>query len=126
VRGDFLYRHWTPRKQAKFDLVLYFLFFFPGILALIYAGWDFFYLSWLLNEKSAYSPQGPIIWPFKFFIPFVGVIMVLQGAVEVTRCVMCIRTGVWPPRRQDVEETEKEALERGAAALEAERKGART
>ena len=41
VRGDFMYRSWPPRRQAMMDLVLYLLFFFPGMLAFIYAGYQF-------------------------------------------------------------------------------------
>jgi TRAP-type mannitol/chloroaromatic compound transport system permease small subunit len=120
VRGDFLYRKWSPTTQAKSDLVLYFLFYFPGILALIYSGWGYFHLSYLLNEHSAFSPDGPIIWPFKGLIPVTGVMMLLQGVVEVVRCIICIRTGDWPQRLHDVEEMEKIILEE-AAANKAER-----
>ncbi len=115
VRGDFLYREWTPRNQARVDLILYVLFYFPGIVALIYAGWNFAYMSWLFNERSAFSPDGPIIWPFKFVIPIVGVLMTLQGIVEVIRCIECIKTGEWSARQHDVEELEKIILEQAAA-----------
>lgn len=115
VRGDFLYRAWEPRRQAKVDLILYFLFFFPGILALIYSGWDYAKLAYLLNERSSSTPDGPIIWPFKALIPVVGVLMLLQGIVEVIRCIECIRTGEWPARAHDVEELEKIILEEAAA-----------
>jgi TRAP-type mannitol/chloroaromatic compound transport system permease small subunit len=107
VRGDFLYRAWAPRTQAKMDLVLYILFFFPGMLALIYSGIGFAKLSYMMNEHSSASPNGPIVWPFKWLIPVVGVLMVLQGIVEVIRCAQCIRTGEWPRRLHDVEELEK-------------------
>lgn len=115
VRGDFLYRNWAPRTQAKLDLTLYILFYFPGIIALIYSGWGFAQLSYLLNERSAFSPNGPVIWPFKFIIPITGVLMVLQGLVEVIRCLACIRDGEWPPRLSDVEEMEKLILEQAEA-----------
>ncbi len=107
VRGDFIYRAWPPRRQAMMDLVLYVLFFFPGMLAFIYAGFGFAKLSWMMNEHSAASPNGPIVWPFKWLIPIVGVLMVMQGIVEVIRCAICIRTGQWPQRLHDVEELEK-------------------
>ncbi|MEP9353141.1 TRAP transporter small permease subunit [Xanthobacter sp. KR7-65] len=120
VRGDFLYRNWPVKRQATVDLVLYFLFFFPGILALIYSGWGYFRLSWLLNEHSSFSPDGPIIWPFKGLIPLTGVLMLLQGIVEVIRCTIAIRTGEWPPRLNDVEEMEKLILEQAANKADAE------
>jgi TRAP-type mannitol/chloroaromatic compound transport system permease small subunit len=116
VRGDFLYRNFRPALQAKFDLVLYFLFFFPGIIAFMISGWHFFLESMGQNERSMFSPDGPIIWPFKGLIPVVGFLLLLQGIVEVVRCVQCIRTGQWPQRLSDVEELEKQIL----AAAEAQ------
>src|SRR6266567_1082563 len=112
VRGDFIYRAWSPRTQAKWDLALYFLFFFPGMLAFVYAGYGYAKLSWLTNEHSSASPFGPPVYQFKSLIPIVGVLMVMQGIVEVIRCIMCIRTGEWPKRLHDVEELEKVMLEK--------------
>lgn len=112
VRGDFLYRAWNPRTQARLDFVLYLLFFFPGILALIYSGFGFAKMAWLMGERSAASPNGPIVWPFKWLIPITGVLMLLQGVVETIRCVICMRTGEWPNRLHDVEELDKVMLEK--------------
>lgn len=104
VRGDFVYRTFTPRMQGKFDLTLYILFFFPGIFALMISGYYFFEQSFMQNERSSLSPNGPIIWPFKAIIPIAGLMLLLQGLAEVTRCVQCIRSGAWPKRLADVEE----------------------
>lgn len=114
VRGDFLYRQWSPRTQAGLDLVLYVLFFFPGILALIYAGFGFAKMSWMFNEHSSNSPNGPPLYHFKTLIPITGVLMLLQGLAEAARCVICLRTGAWPQRLHDVEELEKVILEQKA------------
>lgn len=114
VRGDFLYRMMPPRRQASLDLLLYILFFFPAIFAFMIAGWHFFELSWMQNERSMFSPSGPIIWPFKGIIPVVGFIMLLQGLVEVVRCVRCIRSGEWPQRLSDVEELDQIILAKAA------------
>src|SRR5262245_45611039 len=110
VRGDFLYRSWRPRQQAAMDLILYLLFYFPGMLAFVYSGYSFAELSRRMNEHSSASPNGPIVWPFKWLIPIVGCLMVLQGIVEVIRCIRCLRTGEWPQRLHDVEELEKVML----------------
>jgi TRAP-type mannitol/chloroaromatic compound transport system permease small subunit len=107
VRGDFLYRNWPARRQAGFDLVLYFLFFFPAIIAFIYSGWFFFAASMAQNERSMFSPTGPVIWPFKGLIPLVGVLLLIQGFAEVARCVQCLRQGEWPQRLSDVQEMEQ-------------------
>jgi TRAP-type mannitol/chloroaromatic compound transport system permease small subunit len=116
VRGDFLYRKMAPRRQAMLDLTLYFLFYTPAILAMVYSGWFFFRLSYGMNEHSSFSPNGPPIWPFKGLIPIVGVLMFLQGFAEIVRCVQCIRDGDWPKRLHDVEEMEKIILEQAEAA----------
>ena len=121
VRGDFLYRTWKPRTQAKLDLVLYFLFFFPGILAFIYSGFNFARMSWVMNEHSAFSPEGPPIYPFKTLIPITGVLLFLQGIAEVIRCVICVRTGAWPQRLLDVEELETAIIEQEQAKRESVR-----
>ncbi len=116
VRGDFLYRKFSPRTQAWFDLVLYAIFFMPAIFAFMIAGWSFFHASWLQNERSAFSPAGPVIWPFKAIIPIVGFTLLIQGIAEMIRCGICIRDGDWPHRLHDVEEMEKLILERAEAA----------
>ena len=120
VRGDFLYRAWSERNQARMDLLLYFLFFFPGIIAFMYAGYGFAAQSWVTHEHSAYSPDGPPIYHYKTLIPVTGVFLFLQGIVEVVRCLICINSGKWPNRLHDVEELEKVILEqhadKGAAA----------
>jgi TRAP-type mannitol/chloroaromatic compound transport system permease small subunit len=110
VRGDFLYRSWPPRRQAAMDLVLYFLFFFPGIIAFIYSGYGFAAQSWMTHEHSAYSPDGLPIYQYKTLIPATGVLLLLQGIVEVIRCIFCLRRGEWPQRLHDVEELEKVIL----------------
>ncbi len=107
VRGDWLYRTWRPRVQARWDLLLYFLFFFPGIIALIYSGWDYASQSWAMQERSLFTPNGPPIYHFKTIIPVTGFLLLLQGAAEVMRCLYCIRNDAWPPRLGDVEELEQ-------------------
>ncbi|SRR5712692_257680 len=115
VRGDVLYRLMPVRWQAGFDLVLYILFFFPGMFALLYSGYDYFHMSWLVNEHSASSPTGPPIYPFKALIPLAAFFLILQGMAEVARCVITLKTGQWPQRRHDVEELEELILEEARA-----------
>jgi TRAP-type mannitol/chloroaromatic compound transport system permease small subunit len=104
VRGDFLYSSMRPRTQATLDLVLYFVFFFPGIGALVYAGIDYAGDSWRIAEHSNVTADGPPVYHFKTVIPVAGALVFLQGIAEVVRCVVCIRTGVWPLRLKDVAE----------------------
>src|ERR1044072_4396267 len=37
VRGDVLYGFFRPRPQATIDLILYIVFFIPGVVALVWA-----------------------------------------------------------------------------------------
>jgi len=104
VRGDFLYGNFKPRTQAALDLALYFLFFIPGILALIYSGWDYATTSWAINEHSNVTANGPPVYQFKTVIPVAGALVLIQGIAEIVRCVVCLKQGYWPERLKDVEE----------------------
>lgn len=107
VRGDFLYRSWQPRTQAKFDLVLYFLFFFPGILALIFSGWKYASRSWSYGEVSVNSPAGIPIYQFKTVLVAAGLLLFVQGIAQVFRCILAIRENRWLEAESDVMETEE-------------------
>jgi TRAP-type mannitol/chloroaromatic compound transport system permease small subunit len=104
VRADFVYTYLRPRTQAALDLALYFLFFIPGILGLIYAGYDFAALSWRIGEHSTVTAEGPPVYHFKSVIPLAGLLVMIQGLAEIVRCIECLRTGAWPSRLSDVEE----------------------
>ena len=104
VRGDFLYSSMRPRTQAALDLVLYFVFFLPGIAALIYAGYDYASDSWRIAEHSNVTADGPPVYHFKTVIPIAGALIMLQGIGEIIRCIVCLRTGEWPSRLHDVAE----------------------
>jgi TRAP-type mannitol/chloroaromatic compound transport system permease small subunit len=112
VRGDVFYRLMPTRVQGGLELVLYFLFFFPGILALVVAGWGYAMDSVRIHEVSVNSPIGVPVWQLKLIIPAAAAVLVVQGIAEVLRCIICLRTGQWPERLHDVEETEAAALQR--------------
>lgn len=109
VRGDVLYGFFQPRTQAWIDLILYGLFFLPGIVALTWAGWTFAQESLAIRE-STFSATPLPLYPFKFMIPLAGFMLLLQGLVEIVRCIQCIRDGQWPSREQDVEEVDVDKL----------------
>ena len=129
VRGDFLYSSMRPRTQASLDLILYIVFFIPGIAALIYAGYYFAAEFMAHREHSNVTADGPPVYHFKSVIPIAGALVMLQGVAEIVRCVVCLKTGEWPSRLKDVteidvveeqlahseyvdEETRKRAIER--------------
>ena len=103
VRGDFFYGSAAPRTQASLDLVLYILFFFPGVIALTWAGWGYANDSWLIREHTFNADPLPL-YPFKAIIPIAGLIVLLQGIAEIVRCVVCLNTGEWPERLKDANE----------------------
>ncbi len=109
VRGDVLYGFFEPRTQARVDLILYVLFFLPGIVALTWAGWTFAQESMAIRE-STFSATPLPLYPFKFIIPLAGFMLLMQGLVEIVRCIQCIRDGQWPSRERDVEEVDVDKL----------------
>ena len=109
VRGDVLYGFFKPRTQASIDLALYLVFFLPGIVALTWAGWTFANDSLAIREQTFNADPLPI-YPFKFVVPIAGAMLLLQGLVEIVRCVLCLQTGEWPSREEDVEEVDVDKL----------------
>jgi len=110
VRGDVLYGFFPPRLQAGLDLVLYIAFFVPGVVALVWAGYRYAGESWAINEHSNITADGPPIYPFKTVIPIAGAVLLLQGVVEIIRCMVCLKQGAWPSREEDVEEVDVDKL----------------
>ena len=110
VRGDVLYGFFPPRVQASLDLTLYILFFLPGVTALCWAGYTYAGDAWAIWEHSGITANGPPIYPFKTIIPVAGACILLQGIIEMIRCILCLKTGQWPSRIQDVEEVDVEKL----------------
>lgn len=119
VRADMFFRNWAPRTQALVEMVLYVVFFFPGMLALVIAGSSYGLESMRLREVSVNSPAGVPIWPLKMMIPVGAGLLALQGLAEVLRCIVCLRDGRWPSRLHDVEELETQILQQHAEKAEA-------
>ena len=110
VRGDVIYGFFTPRAQATLDLTLYIVFFIPGVTALVWAGYTYAAESWAINEHSNITSEGPPVYPFKTVIPVAGALILMQGIVEIIRCVICIKQGKWPSRQADVQEVDVDKL----------------
>ena len=113
VRGDVLYRLIPVRWQARIDFVLYLVFFFPGMLALFWFGWEIAADSWRYKEVSWNSPARIQIYFFKTLIPVAGGLLILQGIAEVLRCWRAMRSGIWLERLEDVRETSDALVEDG-------------
>ncbi len=116
VRGDFLYRTWQPKTQGKVDLVLYILFFYPAVLALIFTGWKYASRSWGYTEVSVNSPAGIPIFQFKTVMVAAGILLAIQGVAQIFRCIIAIRTNRWVQPEEDVMETEDILLKKAHEA----------
>jgi TRAP-type mannitol/chloroaromatic compound transport system permease small subunit len=112
VRGDVLYGFFPQRVQAGLDLSLYILFFLPGVTALCWAGYTYAGESWAMFEHSSITASGPPVYPFKTIIPLAGTFILVQGFVEIYRCIVCLKEGQWPSRIADVEEVDVEKLKK--------------
>jgi TRAP-type mannitol/chloroaromatic compound transport system permease small subunit len=110
VRGDVLYGFFPPRLQATIDLVLFIAFFLPGTVALCWAGFNYAAESWAIREHSSITAEGPPIYPFKAIIPVAGFFLLMQGIVEIIRCIRCLKDGQWPLRLEDVVEVDVKKL----------------
>ena len=119
VRGDVLYGFFRPRTQASIDLTLYIVFFLPGVFAMTWAGWTFAQESLAIRETTFNADPIPV-YPFKFIIPVAGAFLLLQGLVEIVRCVICLRDGAWPSREHDVEEVDVDKLKEMVHATDAD------
>jgi len=112
VRGDVIYGFFTPRVQATLDLTLYIVFFLPGVVALVWAGYTYAAESWAIRESSNITAGGPPYYPFKTIIPVAGAFVLVQGIVEIIRCVICLKEGAWPSRQADVQEVDVDELKK--------------
>lgn len=106
VRGDVLYRLFPVKWQASIDFILYVIFFFPGMIALFWYGWEIASDSWRYKEVSWNSPARIQIYFFKTLIPLAGFLLILQGLAELVRCWRAIKSGEWMTRLSDSKETE--------------------
>ena len=110
VRGDVIYSFFRPRTQATIDLILYIVFFIPGVMALVWAGYYYAAESWAIGERSSVMYEVPPVFPFKTVIPVAGGFLLVQGVAEIIRCGICLGRGEWPPRAKDVKEVDIEEL----------------
>lgn len=95
IRTDSFYGTWSVRKQGVVDTVCYVLFYFPGLLAFLYVGWEFFVKSYEQNERIMTSTWMPIIWPLKFVLPLSTALLLTQGFAELLRSIHAARKGEW-------------------------------
>ena len=110
VKADMYYNRLSEKGQAILDLVLFICFYAPGVFALTYAGYFYAKKAWIVHETSWNSPAQIQIYFSKSLIPIAGLLLLIIVISEIFRCIICIKTGKWPERIDDVEETEKMIL----------------
>ncbi len=110
VKADMYYNKLSEKGQAILDLILFICFYAPGVFALTYAGYFYAKKAWIVHETSWNSPAQIQVYFSKSLIPIAGLLLIIIGISEIFRCIICIKTGKWPERIDDVEETEKMIL----------------
>ena len=110
VKADMYYNRLSEKGQAILDLILFICFYAPGVFALTYAGYFYAKKAWIVHETSWNSPAQIQIYFSKSLIPIAGLLLLIIGISEIFRCIICIKTGKWPERIDDLEETEKMIL----------------
>ena len=110
VKADMYYNRLSEKGQAILDLILFICFYAPGVFALTYAGYFYAQKAWIVHETSWNSPAQIQVYFSKSLIPIAGLLLLIIGISEIFRCIICIKTGKWPERIDDVEETEKMIL----------------
>ena len=110
VKADMYYNRLSEKGQAILDLILFIFFYAPGVFALTYAGYFYAKKAWIVHETSWNSPAQIQVYFSKSLIPIAGLLLLIIGISEIFRCIICIKTGKWPERIDDVEETEKMIL----------------
>ena len=93
IRTDMLYENFTLRWKGRVDATMYLVFFFPGMLFFMFAGWDEAMHAWGIGERSDASPWRPIIYPFKTVVPVAAGLLIIQGASEFLKSGYAALTG---------------------------------
>jgi TRAP-type mannitol/chloroaromatic compound transport system permease small subunit len=93
IRTDVLYERWSARTRATVDAVCYVLFFFPGMLCILYAGAVEARQAWVIGERTGLRIVGVSVpmYALKAIIPLTAGLLVLQGLAELIRCGRAIR-----------------------------------
>ena len=85
VRVDIMYSKLSPRRRAWLDFVLFWVFFFPSCLLVIYTAWPFVRTAWSVWEGSP-DPGGlPLRWLLKSMIIVGFVLLVIQGISQTIK-----------------------------------------
>ena len=91
VRVDIVYSKLTSRGRARLNFVLFWIFFFPSCLLVIYTAWPFVRNSWRVWEGSP-DPGGiPGRWALKSVIIIGFVLLLVQGISEAIKAYYRMR-----------------------------------
>lgn len=96
IRADFLYRTMSVKTQARVDLVLYLVFFFPSMILFTWVAYEYFAKAFDTEERSMDTAWMQVVWPVYSSLPLGGLLLIIQGVSESLKCVYAIQKGEWP------------------------------
>lgn len=96
IRADFLYRTLPVRAQGRIDFVLYVVFYFPGLLVLLWASSDFAWTAIEQGERGMDTAWMPVLGPIKSALPIGVALLLFQGVSEVLKSWYAATRGRWP------------------------------
>ena len=91
VRVDLLYSRFPPRRKAIVNLIGHLVFLVPMSLVIVGYSFDYVAASWRILEDSQEVGGIPAVYLLKTVIPVAAILLLLQSAVEIVRCIQDIR-----------------------------------
>ena len=96
IRADFIYRNWSDKTQGRVDLILYILFYFPGLIVFLWMATDYATLAWIRGEKGMDTAWMPHMGPIKTALPLGVALLMIQGVSETLKSYYAATKGRWP------------------------------
>ena len=103
IRTDFFWEQFSVRTKGLIDTVAYVIFFFPGLLMLLFISGNEAIYSWRINELSDQTAWRPILWPFKGMVALACLLLLIQGVSELLKSLYMARTGIELEHKEKVE-----------------------
>ena len=110
VRGDVLYGFFPPRLQAALDLTLYIVSSFPASSRSAGRATSTPANRGRSTSTRTSPPTARRSIRSRRSSRSPGSFLLIQGIVEIIRCVICLKQGHWPSREEDVEEVDVDKL----------------
>ncbi len=93
IRTDLFWHKFSPRTKGLIDLIGYLVFLFPGVIMVLWVGWEETLYSYDIMERSEATAWRPLMWPFKSMVPLSALLLLIQGVSEVIKAYHAVKTG---------------------------------